>query len=216
MMLSDVPNNRYTQEDHVSDTLQKQKESNSLLVAKWLKDNPEVGALNSGIFYVHINGVYTEIEPLLDIQSIFKEARLKTVSLCSAHPFDSLYGEELIKFKFDLSSKVGSGFTFDIQLSKVDLPKSNVASRSGCDIIIDGYSTNTYLVFGQNQKLIDRLTSYTMHNVLQIGLHGYVANDDELEIIKAQFIAKASAEAQVYINQKLLELSELSNVIRNV
>jgi len=54
----------YTYYDLQADLKNHAKDKHDEDVAKWLQSRPEVGALNSGKFYIHAgpNRVYTEVE----------------------------------------------------------------------------------------------------------------------------------------------------------
>ncbi len=55
-MASDCTNNRYTHNDYIADKkaqeVKHKEEAYEKKVALWLRANPQVGSLNSGIFYV--------------------------------------------------------------------------------------------------------------------------------------------------------------------
>ena len=68
VMLSDIPSNNYpSRKEQQKDMLARKKNiQNSLYNARvrdWLKSRPEVGALNSGVFYImNQKNEYVEIE----------------------------------------------------------------------------------------------------------------------------------------------------------
>jgi hypothetical protein len=62
VMASEV-SNRYTQADALADREWKIKKEREAKIEKWLQDNPEVGVLNSGVFYYHTaDREYKEVE----------------------------------------------------------------------------------------------------------------------------------------------------------
>jgi len=55
----------YTQEDRMADRAYFANKAREEAIAKWLQENPQVGVLNSGKYYIYPDGhTYTEIEAL--------------------------------------------------------------------------------------------------------------------------------------------------------
>ena len=79
-MASEVPN-RYTHEDYISDQGAKKQQQYDEEVSKWLRDNPEVGSLNSGEFYVCHLGIPEYVEAFAsreDIAKALEAAKIKS------------------------------------------------------------------------------------------------------------------------------------------
>ncbi len=58
----------YTHEDRMADLAGAANKAREEAIAKWLQENPQVGVLNSGKYYMYPDGhTYTEIEVLSKI-----------------------------------------------------------------------------------------------------------------------------------------------------
>jgi hypothetical protein len=96
-----------------------------------------------------------------------------------------IYGTNLIRYDLNFSEK--KGLVFHKFTVKMDIPKSGVTPAQSCDVIINGASCNSEIIYRVEPDTTSRTRTYTIYGTLEVKLYGFCETETEMSLILDNF-----------------------------